>query len=60
MNTFKSTLLLVCLTVLLLFVGDRLGGQNGLVLAFAISVVMNFVSYFFSTRSRWRPIGRSR
>jgi heat shock protein HtpX len=50
MNTFKSTLLLVCLTVLLLFVGDRLGGQNGLVLAFAISVVMNFVSYFFSDK----------
>ncbi len=50
MNTFKSTLLLVCLTLLLLFVGDRLGGQNGLVLAFAISVAMNFVSYFFSDK----------
>jgi heat shock protein HtpX len=50
MNTFKSTLLLVCLTLLLLFIGDRLGGQNGLILAFAISVVMNFVSYFFSDK----------
>lgn len=50
MNTFKSTLLLVCLTLLLLLVGDRLGGQNGLVLAFVISVVMNFTSYFFSDK----------
>jgi heat shock protein HtpX len=50
MNTFKSTLLLVSLTLLLLFVGDRLGGQNGLVLAFIISVGMNFVSYFFSDK----------
>ena len=50
MNTFKSTLLLVCLTLLLLFVGDRLGGQNGMILAFAISVAMNFTSYFFSDK----------
>ena len=50
MNTFKSTLLLVCLTVLLLLVGERLGGQNGMFLAFAISVAMNFTSYFFSDK----------
>lgn len=50
MNTFKSTLLLVCLTLLLLFVGERLGGQNGLILAFVLSVGMNFVSYFYSDK----------
>ena len=50
MNTFKSTLLLVCLTLLLVFVGDLLGGQNGMILAFAISVAMNFTSYFFSDK----------
>jgi heat shock protein HtpX len=50
MNTFKSTLLLVSLTLLLLLVGDRLGGQNGLILAFVLSVGMNFTSYFFSDK----------
>ena len=50
MNTFKSTLLLVSLTLLLLLVGDRLGGQNGLLLAFVLSVAMNFTSYFFSDK----------
>jgi heat shock protein HtpX len=50
MNTFKSTLLLVLLTLLLMFVGERLGGENGLVLAFLVSVIFNFVTYFFSDK----------
>jgi len=50
MNTFKSTLLLVCLTLLLLFVGARIGGENGMILAFVVSVVMNFVTYFYSDK----------
>ena len=50
MNTFKSTLLLVSLTLLLLAVGARFGGENGMILAFAISVVMNFVTYFYSDK----------
>ena len=44
MNTFKSTLLLVGLTLILVFVGDWVGGQNGMILAFVISVAMNFCS----------------
>jgi heat shock protein HtpX len=50
MNTFKSTLLLVVLTVFLIFVGDRFGGRNGMVIAFALSVLFNFVTYFFSDK----------
>jgi heat shock protein HtpX len=50
MNTFKSTLLLVILTVFLIFIGDRVGGRNGMVLAFALSVVFNFGTYFFSDK----------
>src|SRR5882757_2078588 len=50
MNTFKSTLLLVTLTVFLLFVGARVGGQNGMLLALALSVAFNFGSYFFSDK----------
>jgi heat shock protein HtpX len=50
MNTFKSTLLLVILTVFLIFIGDRVGGRNGMVLAFVISVAFNFGTYFFSDK----------
>src|SRR6202012_1837686 len=50
MNTFKSTLLLVTLTVFLIFIGDRFGGRNGMVLAFLLSVAFNFGTYFFSDK----------
>jgi heat shock protein HtpX len=50
MNTFKSTLLLVVLTLFLIFVGDWVGGRDGMVLAFVISVVFNFGTYFFSDK----------
>src|SRR5712675_543019 len=50
MNTFKSTLLLVTLTLFLLFIGAYLGGRNGMVLAFLLSVVFNFGTYFFSDK----------
>src|SRR5262249_45177497 len=49
-NTFKTALLLTALTLVLLFIGDYFGGQNGLVVALIIAVVMNFVSYFFSDK----------
>src|ERR1035437_6666555 len=63
MNTFKSTLLLVVLMLVLLAVGERIGGQNGLILAFIISVAMNFTAYFFSAkialgRYRAQPVTR--
>ena len=38
MNTFKSTLLLVVLTLFLILIGDYFGGQNGMVLAFLLSL----------------------
>jgi heat shock protein HtpX len=50
MNTLKSTLLLVTLTVLLVLIGGWVGGRNGMVLAFMISVAMNFFSYFYSDK----------
>jgi heat shock protein HtpX len=50
MNTFKSTLLLVTLTVFLIFIGDRVGGRNGMLLAFVLSVAFNFGTYFFSDK----------
>jgi heat shock protein HtpX len=50
MNTFKSTLLLVTLMLVLVFAGDWIGGRNGMFLAFVISVAMNFTAYFYSDK----------
>ena len=50
MNTFKSTLLLVVLMLVLVTVGEFFGGRNGMILAFFISVAMNFSAYFFSDK----------
>src|SRR5688572_14323469 len=49
-NGIKTALLLGALSGLLLFIGDMLGGANGLVIAFGFAVVMNFVSYWFSDK----------
>jgi heat shock protein HtpX len=49
-NSLKTVLLLGLLSGLLLAIGDALGGSQGLVIAFAFAVVMNFVSYWFSDK----------
>ena len=49
-NTFKTAFLLTALTLLLMMIGRAFGGQNGMMIALAIAVVMNFVSYFFSDK----------
>ena len=51
MNQFKTLFFIVVLTGLLVWIGDLLypGGQ-GLLMALAIAVVMNFVSYFYSDK----------
>lgn len=50
MKLFRTGLLLILLTVLLVTVGGALGGPNGLKIALGIAVVMNGVSYFFSDK----------
>ena len=50
MNTFKTTLLLTALTLILVLGGEYFGGSNGALMAFAIAAVMNFASYFFSDK----------
>jgi len=49
-NTFKTALLLTGMTLFFLFVGSLIGGQRGMIMAFGLAVVMNFVSYFFSDK----------
>jgi heat shock protein HtpX len=43
-------LMLVLLMLVLLLIGERIGGENGMLIAFAISVAMNFTAYFFSDK----------
>ena len=49
-NQFKTALLLGLLTGLLLVIGFLIGGQNGLIIGLIFSVLMNFISYFFSDK----------
>jgi len=49
-NAFKTAFLLTALTLLLMMIGRAFGGQNGMMIALAVAVVMNFVSYFFSDK----------
>lgn len=49
-NLVKTGVLLAALTVLLVLIGGALGGQQGMVVAFALATVMNFGSYWFSDR----------
>ena len=49
-NTVKTVFFLGLLSGLLLVIGELLGGQSGLVIAFGLAVVMNFGSYWFSDK----------
>jgi heat shock protein HtpX len=55
----KTFLLMGLLTVLLVFVGGFLGGQNGMYIAFAFALLMNFGSYWFSDKIVLRMYGAS-
>jgi heat shock protein HtpX len=50
MNQAKTLLLIVAMTGLLVWIGDLLGGQSGMLLALAVGLVLNGVSYFFSDK----------
>jgi heat shock protein HtpX len=63
MNGLKTAFLLTLLTLLAIGIGDYFGGQNGMIIAFILAAVMNFVSYFFSDKIalavyRARPVTR--
>jgi heat shock protein HtpX len=49
-NGLRTAALLGMLSGLLLLLGGFIGGQQGLVVAFAFAVLMNFISYWFSDR----------
>jgi len=60
-NIFKTALLLAALTAMLVLIGGAIGGEQGMVVAFMLALVMNFASYWFSAKIvlamyRARPI----
>jgi heat shock protein HtpX len=63
MNNLKTVFLLTLLTLLAIGVGDYFGGQNGMILGFAIAGVTKCISYFFSDKIalamyRAQPVSR--
>lgn len=59
MNYFKTAVLLIALTVLLIWVGSMFGGQQGAIFAFVIAMCMNFFSYWFSDKIVLKMYGAS-
>ena len=49
-STLKTGLLLGALTALMLLLGGAIGGQSGLVIAFALAILTNVFSYWFSDK----------
>lgn len=49
-NSIRTVFLMTLVAVLFMLVGQVLGGSTGLVIAFAIAMVMNFVSYWKSDK----------
>jgi len=50
MNTTKTVILMVGLTVLLVLIGGAFGGRQGMIMAFMFASVMNIFSYWFSDK----------
>lgn len=49
-NQIKTVAFLALLSVLLMALGSVLGGKSGLIIGFAFSLGINFISYWFSDR----------
>jgi heat shock protein HtpX len=59
MNGFKTAILMVIMMVLFMLVGNLFGGQTGMMIAFFISLAMNFGSYWFSDKIVLKMYGAS-
>ncbi len=49
-NQLKTVILLSCLSGLFFLIGYSIGGSQGLVVAFVMAMLMNFLTYFFSDK----------
>lgn len=50
MNALRTAFLLTTLTLILVFVGQMVGGRSGAMVFFFLAVVMNFGAYWFSDK----------
>ncbi|WP_347490352.1 zinc metalloprotease HtpX [Desulfoscipio sp. XC116] len=50
MNTLKAWLLMGVLSIILVLMGNAIGGQSGAMLFFLIAMAMNFFGYFYSDK----------
>lgn len=50
MNRIKTFALMAGLTALFVVIGNALGGQTGMFIAFGLAIAMNFFSYWFSDK----------
>src|SRR6201997_3918149 len=57
MKIFRTGILLILLSVLLVVAGGALAGQRGMEVALVFSVIMNGISYFFSDKIALRSSG---
>jgi heat shock protein HtpX len=57
MNQFKTFLLMLVLTALLIIVGSVIGGRNGAIYFFIFAAVINFVMYWMSDKIVLRMYG---
>lgn len=63
MNTLKTGILLVALTLILIYGGQAVAGQQGMTIALVLAVVMNISAYFWGDKialamSRARAVSR--
>lgn len=49
-NQLKTTLLLAVMTILIMVVGNLLGGRQGMMIALVLAAGMNFFSYWYSDK----------
>ena len=49
-NQIRTTVLLALMTALILWVGQLLGGRQGMVIALIFAIAINFSSYWFSDK----------
>ena len=50
MNRLKTTALFTCLTLLLVAMGNAIGGSGGMLVAFLVAATMNFATYWYSDK----------
>jgi heat shock protein HtpX len=57
MNTMRTFVLMTVLTLLLILVGNAVGGKNGAIFAFIVAAAMNLGAYWFSDKIVLRMYG---